>query len=292
VAQKRLGELLLEKKLVSSHDLDRALLEHQRWGGPLGGYLVAMGIIREQVLIKVVAEQLELPFVDLDEAPIDVQVAQLLPRDVCERYNLIAFRLDPQRRFVDIAMSDPLSLEASNALRRITRVKINHFIAGPRAISRAVNRIFFADVAEDSPPTTGPAVMLPSLPESLPSIAAPDVAAVLRPVTTPEAVVSPPPPPPPRGGADAVRPGLEGGAADLVAERMRRLEVGLRRAERTIQVLVELLVERGDVTFPQVAERIGRSRNDSAVYQVTDSVAGAPVAGGRSRAGGGSGADQ
>ncbi len=254
---KRLGDLLLEKKLLSQRDLDRALLEHQRWGGPLGGYLVAMGMIREHVLVQVIAEQLGLPFVDLDEEPIDARVAQLLPREVCDRFNLIAFRLDTQRRHVDIAMSDPLSVEAASALRRITRVTIRPFIAGPRAVSRAINRIFFSELPVDAvPPAPAPLPQTP--PDSLLSVSAPDVAAALRPVVAGVDVAAMAPPTGPAGGLS----GLEGGTAELVAERLHRLEVGLRRAERTIQALVALLAERGQIGYAEIAQRVGTLQSE------------------------------
>jgi len=260
VAQhKRLGDLLLEKKLLSERDLHRALLEHQRWGGPLGGYLVAMGMIREHVLVQVIAEQLGLPFVDLDEEPIDARVAQLLPREVCDRFNLIAFRLDTQRRHVDIAMSDPLSIEASNALRRITRVTIRPFIAGPRAVSRAINRIFFTELPVDAAPPAPLANAVPTPPDSLLSVSAPDVAAALRPVVAGIDVAAMSPPPGPVAAALA---GLEGGTAELVAERLHRLEVGLRRAERTIQALVALLAERGQIGYSEIAQRVGTLQSE------------------------------
>ncbi len=255
---KRLGDLLLEKKLLSQRDLDRALLEHQRWGGPLGGYLVAMGMIREHVLVEVIADQLGLPFVNLDEQPIDARVAQLLPREVCDRFNLIAFRLDAQRRHVDIAMSDPLSAEASSALRRITRVTIRPFIAGPRAVSRAINRIFFTELPVDLAPP--PPMAAPEAPGSLPSVSAPEVAAVLRPVV--EGVSVDAARAPAEASARAGPAGLEGGTAELVAERLHRLEVGLRRAERTIQALVGLLAERGQIGYSEIAQRVGTLQSD------------------------------
>ena len=79
MARQRLGELLVEKRLITELQLGEALAEQQRWGGQLGGYFVTMGFLDESTLIQVLAEQLRLPYVHLDPEQISPTIVRAIP---------------------------------------------------------------------------------------------------------------------------------------------------------------------------------------------------------------------
>lgn len=60
----RIGQLLLERQLLSSDDLDKALAFQQRHGGRLGATLVKMGFVSEGALYDALSTQLGYPLVD------------------------------------------------------------------------------------------------------------------------------------------------------------------------------------------------------------------------------------
>jgi hypothetical protein len=65
-----LGELLIERRLLSRRQLELALQEHQRTGRRLGEVLVSYGFVSEQALASTLLEQVGLmdakPVVDAD----------------------------------------------------------------------------------------------------------------------------------------------------------------------------------------------------------------------------------
>lgn len=71
-----LGELLVERRLLSRRQLELALQEHQRTGRRLGEVLVSYGFVSEQALASTLLEQVGL--MDAKPAPVDAPEAPLL----------------------------------------------------------------------------------------------------------------------------------------------------------------------------------------------------------------------
>ncbi|MEM9300734.1 MAG: GspE/PulE family protein [Pseudomonadota bacterium] len=68
----RIGELLLERELITDADLAQALSVQQRIGGRLGAILVRIGAISEDQLLPVLADQLGFPLLTIDQLPTDL----------------------------------------------------------------------------------------------------------------------------------------------------------------------------------------------------------------------------
>ena len=79
--------------LVTKEDLE-AILDDQRdsrqqriTGRRLGELLVERGVVTQAQVARLVAEQYELPFVELEEIDIDLKVAVLLTEDFARRFS-------------------------------------------------------------------------------------------------------------------------------------------------------------------------------------------------------------
>jgi type IV pilus assembly protein PilB len=102
----QLGALLLEKGLVTPHQLDAALADRKVNGGLLGETLVRLGFVFEDELARVLAEQSGLPFVNLDTIPVDAAAASVMPRTLGEELPALPVRFTPEGALV-IAVADP-----------------------------------------------------------------------------------------------------------------------------------------------------------------------------------------
>jgi len=89
VRPRRLGELLVERGLVSDKDLARALALQRRTCDPLGGILLALGLVRRYDLYHTLSELWELPFVDLSREPADRVLLQSLPMELMIRERFV-----------------------------------------------------------------------------------------------------------------------------------------------------------------------------------------------------------
>jgi hypothetical protein len=147
MARERLGEILIKAGLLDEAGLQRALNEQQRWGGQLGRYLVELGLITEEILVRALSTQYKVTAVALDPQRLDLKTARVIPRDICERHNLICFRTDDKQKFLDVAMSDPTNLDAIDEIRVATKYNVRTYIAAPTAIDRAISFMFYGDMS-------------------------------------------------------------------------------------------------------------------------------------------------
>lgn len=61
----RLGDVLIQKGLITTEQLDKALEEQKKSGGLLGETMVTLGIVSEDILIDTLCEQLGIEYLDL-----------------------------------------------------------------------------------------------------------------------------------------------------------------------------------------------------------------------------------
>lgn len=101
----RLGELLLRKGLITAEHLEKALADSRTSGDLLGRVLIRQGYVFDNDLARTLAEQLQLPYVDLQVLGVDVQVARRVPCEAGRRVAAIPVAEVGDR--VRVAFADP-----------------------------------------------------------------------------------------------------------------------------------------------------------------------------------------
>ena len=80
-----IAEVLLEKGLITAEHLAKAIELRKSQGVRLDRALVDLGCLSEESLLKVMAEQLSMPMVDLSSVEIDVETLRSLPAKLVYR---------------------------------------------------------------------------------------------------------------------------------------------------------------------------------------------------------------
>lgn len=140
MARKKLGEILIEEGVLDESRLRAALIEQQRWGGPLGRLLVEMRLVEEHAMVGALSRQLHVPTVDLDSIEIPQAVLDLVPGELAEQHSVMPFA--QPMKFLDLAMTDPTQLGIIDELQIRTRLNVRAFLAGPKAVERALSRYY------------------------------------------------------------------------------------------------------------------------------------------------------
>jgi type IV pilus assembly protein PilB len=135
---KRLGDILLERGLLTREQLDTALGEQEQVGRPLGRVLVDSGVVSEAQLVSALASQIGLTFVDLSEYPVDAAVAASVPDAVCRRHNALPIAQEDGKLVV--AMADPANVFAMDDIRSITGLDVKAVVATRQDVISAINR--------------------------------------------------------------------------------------------------------------------------------------------------------
>lgn len=126
VAQKkkiRLGDALVQKGLISDEQLQQALLQQKQSGEKLGRALIEMGAVEEDQVLKLLSEQLELPFIQLKTFQFDHALTQRMPETFARRYRALVLQEDSAGLLV--GMTDPSDIFAADEIERILGVPIS-----------------------------------------------------------------------------------------------------------------------------------------------------------------------
>lgn len=109
-----LGDLLIRKGLITETQLAEALEERTATGELLGQVLLKRRWLFEDELARTLADQLELPYVNIQAAGIDGGVARMFPAEVGMRVAAIPIAM--ARGKVRVAFADPTDEEALEAV--------------------------------------------------------------------------------------------------------------------------------------------------------------------------------
>ncbi|MFD1927287.1 GspE/PulE family protein [Sporosarcina siberiensis] len=137
--RKRLGDLLVDQKVINMEQLNDALT-HKNPNDKLGDYLIEKQLITEQQLIEMLEVQLGIPHIHLNQYSIDPELIQLVPKELAKRANLMPVHRDSNKLM--IAMADPMDYFAIEELRMVTGCQIVTSIASKDDIYRTITKYY------------------------------------------------------------------------------------------------------------------------------------------------------
>src|SRR5688572_28792187 len=136
----RIGELLIREKVLSLQQLQQAQEESKRTGRRLGATLARLGLVPDTVLTQLVARQYSLPAINLAEIEIDPNILKLIPKEICEKHQVVPVRR--QGATLIVAMADPSNIYAIDELKFLTQYNIDPVVASDAAIEAAMSRYY------------------------------------------------------------------------------------------------------------------------------------------------------
>lgn len=113
----RLGDLLVHESVISDEQLKQALSAQRESGRKLGQTLIDLGMVTEEGLLSFLAQQLNIPLLDIGQRQIDPQVVKLIPEVQARRLKALA--IEDKGNAVLIGMSDPADLSVVDTLSNI-----------------------------------------------------------------------------------------------------------------------------------------------------------------------------
>jgi len=126
----RLGEVLVSEGLTSEAEIHVALSQQKKQKGKrLGEVLVELGMVDESAIARVLANRLGLPFIDLDSTDIESDALAEIPARVIREQQVFPIRADIET--LTVAMGDPLSSEAIDAVRFTCKKRVVEVVATP-----------------------------------------------------------------------------------------------------------------------------------------------------------------
>jgi len=115
----RIGDLLIEHKVISQEQLNAALADQKKSGRKLGRVLIESGYLTEDQLLDFLARQLNIPYIDLKRYHVKPETVRLIPEVHARRFRVLA--LEDGRDALLIGMADPTDIFAYDELTRVLR---------------------------------------------------------------------------------------------------------------------------------------------------------------------------
>jgi type IV pilus assembly protein PilB len=136
----RLGDILVERGLVARDRLEEALHEQARTHRRLGEVLVGLGALTPEQLTWALSEALHVPFVELSEDVIDLDVARGLPEDVLRRHEAVPIlRVGNE---MTVLLADPTNRQAVVELEALSGARVIIAVAAREAVLRFLDTAF------------------------------------------------------------------------------------------------------------------------------------------------------
>ena len=117
-----LGQMLLEAGLVTNDQIEAALGRQRRFGGRIATNLLAMDVVPEKPLARMLARQIGVPFVVLSRSAICLDWLAHIPYESAKKHNALV--IHKEKRDLFIALADPKSIAAIDELRFVSGFRV------------------------------------------------------------------------------------------------------------------------------------------------------------------------
>ncbi len=148
---KRIGDLLIDKGILTQDQLSIALTEQKRSSSPLGKIIVSLGFATEAVVRDALGEALGQESVDLSKVVVDSEVLELVNKDIARRYHVLPLSVDRQKSTLTVAMSDTFNVVAIDQLRAVLggEYDIVPILAGESEVENAIDQFYGFELSVD-----------------------------------------------------------------------------------------------------------------------------------------------
>jgi hypothetical protein len=147
-AVRKLGDILVDCRVVTQEQVDLALAEQRRSGKKLfGEALLDLGFISEDDLGWALSNQLNVPYIDLNADMVDLGAVSLLGGTLMRRHRVL-----PLVRVGDaltVVLADPTNAEALREVAEVTGLTVQASIASPRRIALVLDEVLGPDARVD-----------------------------------------------------------------------------------------------------------------------------------------------
>lgn len=138
VISKQIGQLLIERKVITQEQLSAALKAQQDKGGLLGQILVTLGYASEEAVAQALTAQYGFPFLPLKNYSIEEELIRLVPENVARQYCLVP--VDKIGDTLTVAMADPLNTRAVEDIEMLSTCSVQIFVSTISDVADAIQR--------------------------------------------------------------------------------------------------------------------------------------------------------
>lgn len=135
-----LGEILVQKGLITNEQLDQALRHQKKTGKFLGATLVSLGFIKEEEVFPVIAGQLDVEYIKLADLKIEHSIIEKVAAKFACHYKLIPVSF--KGNTLTIAVSDPTDIHILDDVKLLLNLEVKPALAAESDILDAIKKYY------------------------------------------------------------------------------------------------------------------------------------------------------
>ena len=132
ITEQFLKKILVDTELISLLDFNLAKKEAEEKKESLEKAIIEKGLVSDEELGQLIADEIGFPFVNLKKIKIDKEILNIVPEIVAKKQEIIVF--DRTSEGLKVAMADPENLEIREFIERKTGEKVIPFSATQASI--------------------------------------------------------------------------------------------------------------------------------------------------------------
>ncbi len=138
--RKRIGEILVDQGYITAAQLQEGLSQQKAMNLPLGKALVKLGYIEETKLLDVLAAQLDLQHINLENFKFNQNITRMVSEEMARSYKVIP--LYENNGVLTVAMVDPTNLRSLDHIKFKTGKDVEPVIGTEAEILAAIDRAY------------------------------------------------------------------------------------------------------------------------------------------------------
>ena len=149
VNRNSLVEVLVEQGAIAKEQAEKIKLQELQSGKSQEQILKESGIIDEIALSKARAVLYNVPFVDLEQLPVNPEALALLQQSIASRFSVFPVSVDRDNNTISVAMANPLDLTTIQFVERRTGMRVLPQAAAPSQIEKFIAEKYSVGLAQE-----------------------------------------------------------------------------------------------------------------------------------------------
>ena len=147
----RLGELMVQRGLISQDQLRIALMEQEQSNLQLGRQLVILGFVTEAMVRDMVAQTIGQEGIDLNTVIADADALKMVPEEFARRYHLLPIAFEDPAKLLVVAMADMFNVVALDQLRATLggQIQIKPMLAAEAQLEEHIDQFYGYELSVD-----------------------------------------------------------------------------------------------------------------------------------------------
>lgn len=144
IIKAKIGQMLIERNLLSKEELDKALAVQKEKGGYISQHLISMGFVSEIHVAECLASQYGFAYLPMNSYEISSELLKIIPFKLINIYSLLP--VEKVENSLDVVMADPLNEGVIEMLKQVTGCDIEILISTYSQIRNAINNYFSEEI--------------------------------------------------------------------------------------------------------------------------------------------------